>query len=182
MESFAVSSDLTGAAYDTVSGLWDGLEREFGLRAARAAIHPHVTYCVGRRDDPSELLKKVGQNAEDIAPFPVELQGVGVFRGEAPVVFLRVRKDEVLLRAYRQILAAVLSAGLDPWPHYLPDAWVPHVTLALEDLENRHLPDILRWLGGRRTYLNSPLETLSVVHVVQPEHACLATFPLGGAR
>jgi 2'-5' RNA ligase len=117
-----------------------------------------------------------------MAPFPVELHGVGVFEGESPVVYLRVRKDEPLLGAYRQILEAMRSAGLELWPHYLPDVWVPHVTLALQDLENRRLPDILRWLEGRRTQLNSPLETLSVVHVVQPEHVYLDTFRLDGAR
>ena len=111
MEPFGVSSDLTGAVYDIVSGLWDGLEREFALRAAKAAVHPRVTYRVGAGRQPNRAAKKVCENAEDIAPFPVELHGVGVFSRRIARRFLRARKDEPLLRANRPLLTAMTSAA-----------------------------------------------------------------------
>ncbi|HEU4753977.1 MAG TPA: 2'-5' RNA ligase family protein, partial [Armatimonadota bacterium] len=130
LRTYAVSSDLDSAAREQVLALWAGLERRFGLTRARAAIWPHVTYVVGQTNRPQELLKKVSEVAEEVSPFPVEIDGVGVFPGEWPVLFLRCAKSPALLRAYERLLQ-VTAAVADVWPHYTPAYWTPHITLAL---------------------------------------------------
>src|SRR4051794_24661476 len=93
---YAISSDLTGAALDAVFALWDELEVRFGMREARTAGRPHVTYVVGEPGEPELLLAAAAQAARRIEPFTLELDGVGVFEGESPVVYLRVVRHREL--------------------------------------------------------------------------------------
>ncbi|HEX9372815.1 MAG TPA: 2'-5' RNA ligase family protein [Roseiflexaceae bacterium] len=178
--TYAVSSDLTGEAYAAALAIWGEFEQRYGLTAARAAIHPHVTYVVGDCERPEVLSEHLAIIASTIAPFAVELEGVGVFERPQPVVHLRVAKSTELLSAFAAISAAMQAAGLRLWPYYAPGIWTPHVTLALQDTSPALLPALLADLAARCTHFTTRLEAAGLVHVLQPQHAYVGTFPFGG--
>ena len=178
--SYAVSSDLTGDAYDAARAIWDDLERRYGLRAAKEAIHPHVTYVVGDGDRSDILAARVAAVAAATPPFEIELDGVGSFDGARPVVFMRVVKSPALVDTYEAMHAAARSVGLALWPLYAPQVWTPHVTLALKDTSPELLPMLLADLGARKIHFRARIATISLVEVVLPEHTYIGTYPCAG--
>jgi 2'-5' RNA ligase len=181
-EVYAVVSHLSGEAQAEALATWELLERRYGVRAARAAVHPHMTYVVGEGDDPQALSGQLAVIAAATPALTVTLDGMGMFSGPPPVIFLRVVHDAALARAYAQIVEAVRRAGLTLWPHYAPDAWVPHVTLALRDVPPPAVPAILSDLGRRRCRFRTPIDDIRLVRVAQPvsESVYIGAFPLGG--
>jgi 2'-5' RNA ligase len=108
----------------------------------------------------------------------VDIDGAGVFDGPQPVVFLPVVKGPALVDAHARIMEATQDRWERVWPHYLPDAWCPHVTLALRDLAPEHLAGVLADLRGRMTRLTTRLDSLDLVHVVLPQHRYLRRWAL----
>ncbi|MFO7169959.1 MAG: 2'-5' RNA ligase family protein [Chloroflexota bacterium] len=178
---YAIVSLLRGEARAEVLAIWDLLERRFGMRAARDSIHPHITYIVGDGDDLATLADCTAEAAAATPPLAITLDGLGVFAGPSPVLFMRVVRDQALAATHDRIIEAARCAGLTPWPNYTPDTWVPHITLALRDLPAQALPDVLRALEGQRTRMRTTLVDLRLVRVMQPfsESFYIGTFPLG---
>ena len=183
--TYGICSDLGGEAQAAATTLWDHLERVYGLSEVRAAVHPHVSYLVGDMIGGAAGVEALGSRvaaaAARIAPFEVELDGLAVFEGPAPTLYLRVVPSALLRRVHAAVLEATRDAFTSIWPYYLPDAWTPHVTLALRDLAPERLTAVRADLGARTRPLPSRLETVDVVHVVFPRHAYLGRWAFGGA-
>jgi len=182
--TYGISSDLTGEACAEATALWDHLERTYGLSEARAAGHPHVSYLIGEVAGGAmgveALAASLAEVTPRIAPLEIEIAGVGLFDGPAPALYLRVVRSEPLRSAHAAVLEATRDAFTSIWPHYLPDAWTPHVTLALRDLAPERLTTVRADLEDRVRPVRTRLETIDVVHVVFPRHVYLGGFALAG--
>lgn len=178
---YAVVSPLGGEARTEVLAIWDILETRFGVREARGAQHPHLTYLVGEGTDPQALAARLAATADATAPLTIVLDGLGMFPGPRPVLFMRVVRSAELLAAYERVASAGRSGGLTLWPHYTVQTWVPHVTLALRDLPPPDVPLILAELGRRRQRFLASIGDVRLVRVEQPLSASeyIGTFPLG---
>lgn len=176
--TYGVSSDLTGPAHAAVCAIWDELEQRYGLRAARAAVQPHVTYVVGECRERQAMAQRLSEAARTLPAIEVTIDGLGTFESATPVVFLRVLKTAALSRIYLAIHQAMRDAGMAIWPNYQPSSWTPHVTLALRDVQPALLPLLLADLRERPSQFTVQLEGLNLVHVVQPMHTYLVSLPL----
>jgi hypothetical protein len=65
----------------------------------------------------------------------VHLASIGLFADITNVVFLGVVVTDALLALHRRAHAALDAFGESCWEHYVPGAWVPHVSLALNATE-----------------------------------------------
>jgi 2'-5' RNA ligase len=59
---------------------------------------------------------------------PIYLEGVSLFAGASPVLWLAPASNSALLSLHNQLHAALAPHVVDR--HYLPGRWIPHVTLA----------------------------------------------------
>ncbi|MEM8535060.1 MAG: 2'-5' RNA ligase family protein [Chloroflexota bacterium] len=178
--TYGVSSDLTGNAYDAVMVLWRHLEHRYDLRMAQAAIRPHVTYVVGECRKPRALAKTLDQLALQIEPHEVHIDGVDVFEGRYPVIFLKVVRTAYLEQVHRQLYDAMKEAGLNVRKEYQPEHWVPHVTLAFQDVSPQSIAPILEDLATLSYHVKSRLASVDLVHVTKPRHTYMATWPFRG--
>jgi hypothetical protein len=176
--TYGISSDLTGAARAAAIEMWDLLEERYGLSEARCAGAPHVSYIVGGARETDALAARLAAVASRIAPVDIEIDGLGIFDGLGPALFLRVRRTERLRQDHALVLEAARDGFSTIWPYYLADAWTPHVTLALRDLAPGDLPAIRADLDRRPTRLPARLERLDLVHVVFPRHVYVGRFRL----
>ncbi len=126
---FAVLLDLDAGTQAALRPLADGLTAIPGLQTMWAH---HLTLAV--YDDPplDRFLPGLARFAETLKPMDLRLANVGIFTGVNSVLFLGpVVTAELLALHHRlhQELAEFASHGL---AHYLPGAWVSHVTLAMD--------------------------------------------------
>ncbi len=108
-----------------------------------AMVHPpHITLAVFGDDiDGAALADELRSAVAAWAPVRLSFAGFGLFPGEPAVLWLVPAPSAQLLE--RQIRIAKLGAADAVHPHYRPDAWVPHLTLA-EDLALDAAIDALR--------------------------------------
>ena len=112
--------------------MWGNLEAR-GLRSMATTTHgrhrPHVSLAVAEDMSPAhaDVAAEPLREATDLA---LRLGSVAVFPGRQGVLYLSVVPTMRLLRLHREIHARLLGAGVETLRHYLPDAWVPHCTLA----------------------------------------------------
>lgn len=120
------------ASQAAVRAIWGNLEAR-GLRSMATTSHgrhrPHVSLTVADRITPAQARAAVEpfRTANDLS---LRLGSIAVFPGRQGVIYLSVVPTLRLLRLHREVHASLVGAGVESGRHYLPDAWVPHCTLA----------------------------------------------------
>ncbi len=148
--------------------MWDRLEARFGLRWVRASTLPHVTLAVGMGTDAARLQAALAGLARSTPRLEVELDGVAVFPGPQPIVYLRVVPNDELRSVQRDAAEAAIDAGMRLGEYFMPAAWTPHVTLAVRDLAAADLDDVLMELGTYSTSFPTTLGSLALLEVLPP--------------
>lgn len=116
-----------------VRHLWHSLA-EAGVNDSmvRFGATPHVTLG-GFADEPLDMelmAEKLRLFARAKRPFSLTLSYLGVFNTNPAVVYAGATMSLTLLETHRFFHELVAGVGQQPWDYYLPDAWVPHCTLA----------------------------------------------------
>ncbi len=127
---YSVVVTLDAVVGATVEKMWDALS-SVGI-ASEGQVqgnHPHITlgvyHDVIKREAAFKAIRDLaaGHKAADVA-----LSGCGIFPGQTHALCAIPIVTGQLLALHRELHASVPSDN----PHYAPDRWVPHVTLARE--------------------------------------------------
>lgn len=164
-----------------VEGLWDTMERQFGIPRGYPGAVPHLSFHIGehRRNAGSEPI--VQQIARSTAPFLVSTAGMGVFGGTPPVVHLAVARSPRVASLAERLTEELDAAGFPPTdPYFSAEKWIPHITIAHQNLESFELGPMLEWLAKQDLAWNIPLTSISVARETSKSAVITATFPLGG--
>ncbi len=128
-----VQLDLDSDAEASLGELAEALSGIPGLATIRQLgdVH-HISLAI--YDDPplERFVPALAAFAETLAPFEVHLASIGLFADLTNVVFLGVVVTDALLALHRRAHAALGAFSKSCWEYYLPGAWVPHVSLALD--------------------------------------------------
>ncbi len=130
---FTVQLDVDAEAEATLGALAESLAGIPGLATVRQLgdVH-HISLAI--YDDPplEQFVPALAAFAGTLTPFEVRLANIGLFADATNVVFLGVVVTEALLALHRRAHAALGAFRGECWEYYLPGAWVPHVSLALD--------------------------------------------------
>ncbi len=136
---YAITTMLEASADEKTRSLWRFLECDCHLAGIQLAPWPHFSW-LGTQNANEELVKQVLERlATSLQPFDVQTTGMGVFTGEAPVLYLPVVKNRQLLETHERVWEAIYPFLNDANLYYSPQRWIPHVTLAFRDLEAHRL-------------------------------------------
>lgn len=139
-----------------VERLWEMLASELQLDGVQRTPIPHLSWDVFLDANEHGLEDALERRAGGMAPLTLELNGLGVFPGADPVLYLNVLKTSQLLELHGSLHGDLSRVVQGRSPLYSPDRWAPHVTLAAHDgdarrmcmgivkLLERDLPDQLR--------------------------------------
>lgn len=123
--------------------IWKKLERDFGLRAAQAAMAPHFSWHVAEHYPYDELKQILTPICANMTPFKVKTGGLGMFLTPEPVLFIQIIVNQSLLDLHEQIFRVVEPVCEGSLSYYHPGLWTPHITLAFQDLREDQLGAIL---------------------------------------
>lgn len=139
-----------------VERLWEMLATELELVGVQRTPIPHLSWDVFLDANVAGLEGALERRARGMNPLTLELNGLGIFPGADPVLYLNVLKNAHLLELHGSIHEDLTRVVQGRSPLYAPDRWAPHVTLAAHDgdprrmcmgvvkLLERDLPDQLR--------------------------------------
>lgn len=133
--------------YKLVEGLWDDLEDGFKLRGIRVTPFPHFSWSVANDFNYPELESTLQRIASSVRPFKVTTTGIGLFTGEKPVIYLPVVKTVELMRYHGLIWELTAPASHGRSPLYCPERWVPHISLAYDDVTKQNIGPLMERLA-----------------------------------
>jgi 2'-5' RNA ligase len=163
MTTIGVCAIIPPPLGDDVRRLWQRFEREFGCRAVQEFGHPDLAFQGGQCTDQSALRAEISLWASAVDPLEIEINGVGCFENPSPVVFLSVVPTPELQRIHCDLNRIVAHHCTELFPEYLPERWVPHVTIAMQDITVDVMRRALAEFDGYQPRWRQVLPALSLV-------------------
>ena len=164
-----------------VRELWAELETRFGLRGIYSAPFPHLSYHGARNFDDERVEALLEEVAAGLEPLTVRTAGLGLFTGEKPVLYLPVIKTPALMTLHSRLLDALSPLATGENPHYLPERWTPHITLAYGDLTHARVGSVLQRLSERSFDWELTLDNLALVYTEGQDQGVAFRAEFGGA-
>ncbi|MBE3590743.1 MAG: 2'-5' RNA ligase family protein [Firmicutes bacterium] len=143
----SVATILEPGPYALVEHLWHELDDRFGLRGIGVTPIPHFSWQIAagyRFDVVESVLREVAREAK---PMTVRTRGLGVFEGDAPVVFVAVERTRDLEELHEALWERLLPLATSASPYYRTGTWVPHITLAQHDIDRERLLAVNEFLS-----------------------------------
>jgi 2'-5' RNA ligase len=160
----AVISVLDAYHAQQVITLWDELKRRFSVCAASERVpFPHFTYQGALSYDEAHLRAALEQVAHKTRPFEVETDGIGIFTGPNPTLYLTIVRSPVLADIQQQLWQALQPISVGITSRYGPEHWIPHITLAQWDLMHAQLPALMPVLSSRSFSWRISITNLTVI-------------------
>ena len=160
----AVVSLLDAKHDEKVREIWAALEREFGLRSIYGAPFPHFSYHGANDFDDAAVQSLLERVASESHPFHVRTTGLGIFPGPKPVLYIPVVRSPRLVQYHCSLFSDLCELAVKPNPHYHPERWMPHITLAQGDLTPELLPEVVRFLGQQTFNWTVTVDNFSLVY------------------
>ena len=126
--------------------------------------YPHFSYQVAEDFDLAALKARLAEEAARLAPFTTRVSGVGIFPGPHPVIFLPVVRTLELSHLHHRLWEITKDTPHKPVSHYGPMCWIPHITLAQNDVTHDTLPEVMRWLNARTFNWEIRVDNLSLIY------------------
>ncbi len=161
MHTIGIVSVLENRPYEDVRNLWKLFERKYGSVDVQKFNHPHISFQGGKTNSLRQLTEDFQKVASGIEPFEIQVSGVGHFGKE--VVYLKVEKTRGLIQINRLINQFMKDYCKDLFEHYLPENWVPHITLAMDDLREEDFEKAWAELENSSVEFGQKLHNVCVV-------------------
>lgn len=160
--------------------LWDELERAFGVHAVRDRVpYPHFSYHVAMRYDEERLDAVLRRVAAQTAPFTVPAEGLALFTGVDPVLYVPVVRDAALSGFHAALWSELAAVSAEAQAYFRPEAWMPHITLAQGDLTGTNLPAIVSFLANRPLHMIVTVNNLAYIYYEPDGRAARRRYDFG---
>ncbi len=89
--------------------------------------------------------------------------GIGIFTGKRPAVYIQIKPSIQILEFQKELYATFSdhSDGLKKF--YVPDRWIPHISLAIEDIDTSNIGKVMEYLLPKTFKHDLRIETVSLV-------------------
>jgi 2'-5' RNA ligase len=159
---YAILSELDADSAVTVDMLWRRLCGACGAKAIFNIPTPHFTWFSADELEIPTVSSILAQIAEKSTVLTTYAFGLGIFSGEFPVLYLPLVKSEQMSKLHRQIWDQVYTYSQHPKKYYAAKFWLPHITLALNDLTQENLGCALNSIAFEKIELNINVDNLMI--------------------
>lgn len=174
-----VVSILDEIHYARVEALWQEFEARFGVHGVYRTPVPHFSYHVAENYETNNLEQLLREVARRTSPFRIKTNGLGIFTGVDPVLYIPVIRTSALTNLHQQLWQPLSDISDNAQLHYHPDNWRPHITLTHRDVDHDLLPQVVRLLSERLFLWDVVVDNLAVLDNSEEIHTVRFRFPLG---
>lgn len=160
---FAAVSILDEVTAARVRQLWQDLEEKCGLTGIRFFPFPHFTYQVAEHYEMPQMHEAMNELSNKLGPLKVRTTGLGLFTGLSPVIYIPVVKSPALIAFHQQVWDCIFPFAAGNSPFYSPETWVPHISVALQDVNLTNLACAVNLLAFQPLEMEITINNLSVV-------------------
>ena len=127
-------SQLPLPYYQAVRKIWSELDHHFGIKPVWQNPTPHFSWQIAENHNLDAIVPLLEAFCKEYQPFPIETQGLAHFDGEEKILFIKIVPDEKVVDLHEKLWDILLPHSQMASALYSPQNWVPHITLASEDL------------------------------------------------
>ncbi|MBN1146504.1 MAG: 2'-5' RNA ligase family protein [Anaerolineales bacterium] len=159
--------------YNQVQAIWEELAGGYGLQGVRVTPYPHFSWQIAQDYDFERLEEIVRGIARASPPLAVRTAGLALFTGFRPVLYVPVVKDALLLELHAHIWRSAQPASQGLSPYYAPDAWMPHISLAYEDVNRENIGPLIESLAFRSFNWEMTIDNIALIYEPKGEIGAL---------
>jgi 2'-5' RNA ligase len=178
---YAIISELDADSAKTVRCLWRRLRDACGLEAIYNLPTPHLTWLVSEDLDIPATASIITHLAALKRVLTTYVFGLGIFSGQRPVLYLPIVKTQAMIDLHHLVWDGVQSYAVQPNQYYAPDHWLPHITLAVNDLSKDNLACALESVTFETIEMPVKVDNLIIVaEETDPSSEYLHRYRLSG--
>lgn len=147
-----------------VRSLWKKLRDEFHVQGVYKTPFPHFSYQIASDYKFEYLEKPMEIIARQSKPFSVRAGGLGVFTGLAPVLYIPIVRTKQLSSFHELLIKRISSACSGSPVYYNAEFWVPHITIAQWDINEKNLPQIIGSLSKRELSFEIKVNNIAAIY------------------
>ena len=135
MTFYALASPINISENDKIHNIWNELDFACEMNQVKFAPIPHFSYMTYKNViNPVGLQQALEKVSYEINPFRIQVNGIGIFQGPKPILYLPIVKTQLLLQIHSKVLNAASPHISEFSDFYLEENWIPHITLAIRDI------------------------------------------------
>jgi 2'-5' RNA ligase len=161
MDQIWIVSVLEDKPYRDAKNLWKLFETKYNSVGVQLLSHPHVTFQGGKTSDSGQLNKDLQEMISKIKPFEIHVNGPRHF--DKKVIYLEIEKTHELVQVNKLINRFLKAHCHDLLEDYRPGNWIPHITLAMDDLSKRNFQKAWAELKDTRIEFRQKLHNVCIV-------------------
>jgi hypothetical protein len=119
--------------YSRLLKIWNDVEREFGFKGVKVMPIPHFTWNVAQKYNLKEVENIIRSLVKETGPIEIKSTGLAFFNNEMFVAYNGIHKNSVLRNLHKNICKQIIVSSEEPSQYYLPDKWIPHITMVFEE-------------------------------------------------
>ena len=155
---------LPSPFYEQVENLWAELKEGHDIDGIRVTPYPHFSWQIAREYDFAALEEIVLKHTGETEPFIVRTGGLGVFSGPQPVIYISVVKDANLMEFHARLWYAAQDASTGISPYYNPSNWMPHISLAYQDVSRGNIGALMERLSFRSFNWEMTIDNIALIY------------------
>lgn len=160
---YSIISELDVDSSSKVKRLWNKFRDICGLQGIYQFPTPHFTWFVADELDLTKAKSILLEISKATERFTTYTSGFGLFSGRRPVMYLPVVKSQEMLDVHNRVWQEFQSCTDCPYEYYSPVYWLPHITVAINDLDSENLACALKLISFEPFNLKISIENLIIV-------------------
>ncbi|MEI5908068.1 2'-5' RNA ligase family protein [Bacillus spongiae] len=162
--TIGIASILTGNERNEVLRYWDLFETKYNSIGVQSFDYPNLGFQGGNCSSIDSVKDELSNLCMELPLIEVIVEGFGFFEAPSKVVYLKVLKTDELIELHRKINDYLAKYCEDLFELYIPEYWIPHITLAMGDLSET---DFNSFKESYKDYSPSFKQTISKLALVE---------------
>jgi len=168
---------------DASSGyLWNRVAEAIKPTGYELPANPHFSWQVAEDYKVKDVLEELKAILNGLQPFRVRISGLGIFPGLHPVLYLTVVRNKMLTELHSTIWEQCISYAIKPSPYYAPEQWVPHVTIAYNDLTSKKVSIFVKEMANQPWDADLVIENISLAYQNGDDAGISATLQISSDK
>lgn len=141
----------------------------------------HLTWQSAESYRLPEIEKRVQMIARMFAPVELNVDGIGIFTGEDPVLYLTITRTPALTALNQTLWESLLPFAEGMNPLFSPDDWVPHVSFIYGEAKaSKAISCVVEQLIPLQMGMTLKIEAISLVYDQEDKNGLAFQYPLTG--
>jgi 2'-5' RNA ligase len=149
--------------YKQVESIWIELEEKFGLQGIRVTPYPHFSWQIAGDYNQDKLFNLMEKISLEQTIIKTHTTGLGLFTGDSPVIYIQVVKTPQMMDLHKRIWDLSEKITTMRSPYYAPDNWIPHISIAYEDVNRNTIKGLFEDLAFRDFHWEITIDNLAFI-------------------